>query len=77
MDFRLNAEDEQFRGEVRQFLAENWTGGEDDYDPSSPEAFHAQQRFQQKLAEHGWLTLAWPKEYGGMGASHLRQLVFQ
>jgi alkylation response protein AidB-like acyl-CoA dehydrogenase len=77
MDFRLSTEDEQFRSEVRQFLAENWTGEGSEYDPSSPEAFHAQQRFQQKLAARGWLTLAWPKEYGGLGASHLRQLVFQ
>ena len=26
--------------------------------------------------EHGWLTLAWPKEYGGLGASHIRQSIF-
>ncbi|HLZ72773.1 MAG TPA: acyl-CoA dehydrogenase family protein [Dehalococcoidia bacterium] len=77
MDFRLSAEDEGFRGEVRRFLGENWSGEASGYDPSSPAAFQAQQRFQQKLAEHGWLTLAWPKAYGGMGASHLRQLVFQ
>ncbi len=77
MDFRLNAEDERFRGEVRRFLADHWTGEANGYEASNEDAFHAQQRFQRTLAERGWLTLAWPQEYGGMGASHLRQLVFQ
>ena len=32
--------------------------------------------FIKKLAERGWLTLAWPKEWGGQGASHMMQLVY-
>ncbi|MCS7296576.1 MAG: acyl-CoA dehydrogenase family protein, partial [Dehalococcoidia bacterium] len=32
--------------------------------------------FQRKLAERGWLAMAWPKEYGGGGASHMHQLVY-
>jgi alkylation response protein AidB-like acyl-CoA dehydrogenase len=77
MDFRLPAEDEQFRDEVRSFLAANWSGDDNGFEASSEEVFQAQQQFQRQLAARGWLTLAWPKEYGGMGASHLRQLVFQ
>ncbi|MBI2710750.1 MAG: acyl-CoA dehydrogenase family protein, partial [Actinobacteria bacterium] len=77
MEFRLAAADEQFRGEVRAFLKDAWSDGGDGFEPASVEAFQAERRFQQKLAERGWLTLAWPKEYGGMGANHLQQLVFQ
>ncbi|MFN8555916.1 MAG: acyl-CoA dehydrogenase family protein [Dehalococcoidia bacterium] len=32
--------------------------------------------FPKKLAKKGWLTMAWPKEYGGMGADHMLQLIF-
>ena len=32
--------------------------------------------FQKKLSEKDWLAMAWPKEYGGAGASHMRQLVY-
>ena len=32
--------------------------------------------FQQKLAKKGWLAMAWPEEYGGGGASHMQQLVY-
>jgi len=77
MDFRLSVEDEQFRGEVRRFVEANWSGDEAGFEASSLEVYQAQRRFQSKLAAQGWLTLAWPKEYGGMSASHIRQMVFQ
>jgi alkylation response protein AidB-like acyl-CoA dehydrogenase len=31
---------------------------------------------RKKLADKGWLTLAWPTEYGGQGASFMKQVVF-
>ena len=31
---------------------------------------------RKKLADKGWLTLAWPEEYGGAGASHMMQVIF-
>jgi len=34
------------------------------------------QAFQKKLAERGWLAMAWPKEYGGGSASHMHQVVY-
>jgi alkylation response protein AidB-like acyl-CoA dehydrogenase len=37
-------------------------------------AFYLQ--FIKKLAGKGWLTLAWPQEWGGLGASHMQQLVY-
>ena len=69
MRFRLDPGVEAFRAEVRKFLAEEWDGQGDASGPASL-------AFQSRLAERGWLTLAWPKEYGGAGASHLEQLVY-
>ena len=31
---------------------------------------------RKKLAEKGWLTMAWPEEYGGQSASHMMQVIF-
>jgi alkylation response protein AidB-like acyl-CoA dehydrogenase len=79
MDFRLSAEDATFRQEVRAFLREELGP---DWEPSTgretvtPEQWAFARAFTKKLAERGWLTLAWPKEYGGAGASHTRQLVY-
>src|SRR5207302_5763058 len=44
---------------------------------SSEELFRLQRPLQRKLAERGWLTLAWPEAYGGPAASHIRQTIFQ
>jgi alkylation response protein AidB-like acyl-CoA dehydrogenase len=78
MDFRFAPEDEAFRQEVRTFVQTHWgmgdtVGGiaaEDD------ETWARGREFDKRLAERGWLTLAWPKEYGGQAASHIRQLIF-
>lgn len=64
MDFRFTPEQEVFRGEVRSFIKEEW--------PPKP----GDQSFAKKLAKKGWLTMSWPKEYGGQAASHIQQLVY-
>jgi alkylation response protein AidB-like acyl-CoA dehydrogenase len=33
-------------------------------------------RMMKKLAERKWLAMAWPKEYGGLDASHMQQMLF-
>ena len=79
MKFTMSAEDEGFRQEVRSFLGQelgaNWQGA-NQRESVSPEQWDFSRRFTRKLAGKGWLTLAWPTEYGGMGASHMRQLVY-
>jgi alkylation response protein AidB-like acyl-CoA dehydrogenase len=64
MEFRFSAEDEAFRQEVRAFIRAEL--------PKVREG----ESFTKKLAAKGWLTMSWPKEYGGQGAPHLRQLVY-
>ncbi|MBI4339772.1 MAG: acyl-CoA dehydrogenase family protein, partial [Chloroflexi bacterium] len=78
MDFKFTTEEEAFRQELRTFLKQelppDWEGeGEGGSDQEW--AFTLQMR--KKLAQKGWLTLAWPQEYGGAGASIMTQVVFR
>jgi alkylation response protein AidB-like acyl-CoA dehydrogenase len=34
------------------------------------------QAFRKKLAGRGWLTMGWPKDFGGAGASYMTQTVY-
>ena len=76
MEFRFSDEHEAFRGDVRRFIQENWE--EPPYVPGDAQVqFQAERAYQHKLAQHGWLTMAWPEEYGGRGASFIQQLIFR
>ena len=81
MDFRLTPEEESFRDEVRGFIRDelpaNWEGadpyGADD-EASSPGQLG--RKITKKLAERKWIAMAWPKEYGGLNAPHMQQLIY-
>lgn len=79
MDFRFSAEEERFREELRAFLRQelpaNWTV-ENDREELSDKAFAFSREFARKLAARGWLTMTWPREYGGRAAGPLMQLVY-
>ena len=76
MDFKLTTEQDAFRQEVRTFFAEEGPmpggGGFDLGD--DPERVRA---IEKKILARGWATMAWPKEYGGMGADAIMQLIFR
>lgn len=78
----FSTEDEAFRQEVREFyqreLPEDWAGGMADWGPSgeSERAREITSQIRKKLADMGWLTMAWPKAYGGQDAPITRQLIF-
>ncbi len=76
MDFTFSDEEEKFREEVREFLRQelpaDWDGGA--YGEEGAEEVGP--RITKKLAERKWLAMAWPKEYGGLGAPHMRQLIY-
>jgi alkylation response protein AidB-like acyl-CoA dehydrogenase len=72
--------DEDFRQEVRRWFAENPA-------PTAPQSTDvgsdmpsdyliAQRQWQKRLAEAGLAGIAWPKEFGGRGASAVQQLIF-
>ena len=75
MDFSFSDEDQAFREEVRAFLAEE-LGDRDIVRGGNMEAWKSYRQFIQKLAAKGWLTLAWPEEWGGQGATYMKQLVY-
>ena len=80
MRFKFEPEVESFRTEVREFIAKELPAPEDRPDGGvpgeGPEYKAYVQGFQRRLAEKKWLAMAWPKEYGGGGASHMHQLVY-
>ncbi len=75
MDFRFSEEDEAFRAEVHEFLQEEW--GDRRFDPESDDSWDEAVEFERKLGRKAWLTMAWPKAYGGGGANQIRQLIFR
>ena len=76
MDFEFSNEELSFRNELSAWLKEELANrpekGGDDADAEW--AFGLEMR--KKLADKGWLTMAWPEEYGGQGVSHMMQVVF-
>ncbi|MXX19234.1 MAG: acyl-CoA dehydrogenase [Dehalococcoidia bacterium] len=83
MRFTHESDVESFRDEVRQFIADELPSEEERQERALRGGFETVQEeydntmgFQKKLAERDWLAMAWPEEYGGGGASHMRQLVY-
>ncbi|MBE0415830.1 MAG: acyl-CoA dehydrogenase family protein [Dehalococcoidia bacterium] len=82
MDFRFTPEQEAAREEYDAFFdevmkeaPENWLGTlEDVYSTKEGNDFH--RRVARMLGEKGWLTMVWPKEYGGQEATRVAQLIF-
>ena len=78
MKFRFSEEDEAFRREVVDFIEAElpWDWRNYEVDSEEPAGLELVQQFKEKLADKGWLTRAWPTEYGGSEASHMQQLIF-
>jgi alkylation response protein AidB-like acyl-CoA dehydrogenase len=80
MDLRFGEREEALRAEVRAFLREALPPAESDtaamLGNRTEEDFEAAVAFNRALGERGWLAPAWPKEYGGLGASIYEQIVF-
>ncbi len=81
MKLSFSAEDEQFRNEVAEWMANNLCG---EFEPirfrGGPGDEHSfveeRKAWEQKLAEGGWTAIGWPKKYGGRGASIEQQVIF-
>ena len=78
MRYTFTQEDEEFRQELRDWIRneipvnfEKWHGVNEAGDD-----FEYGLKIRRKLAKKGWLTMAWPKEYGGQGASYMKQVIF-
>jgi alkylation response protein AidB-like acyl-CoA dehydrogenase len=79
MDFTFTQEEEAFRQEVRAFIKRELPS---DYVFEfmmvglETDKMDFTRSMAKKLAEKGWLTMAWPKEYGGQARSPMEQVVY-
>ncbi len=78
-EFEFTADEKAFRTEVESFIraelpgdwspdAGNEEGNGDDTDVAWA--------FTNKLAKKGWLAPAWPVQYGGLGLTHMKQMIY-
>jgi alkylation response protein AidB-like acyl-CoA dehydrogenase len=67
MDFRLSPDQESFLGEVRQFLERELTPEAVDEVASEERMGPNAKALLLKMAERGWLSLHWPKDFYGGG----------
>ena len=76
MDFEFSNQELSFRNELSTWLKDELANRPQDggNDADAEWAFGLEMR--KKLADKGWLTMAWPEEYGGQGVSHMMQVVF-
>jgi len=83
MDFSFTPEQEKLRQEFETFFTEEMKKAPPAYSSGGLEAmlgddegweFH--RHLARKLGEKGWLSLAWPKKYGGREASVIDQVIF-
>ncbi len=77
MDWRFTPEEEAFRQEVAAFadreLPPAVRAGHDAY---ADELFSATMEFRRKLGKKKWIGIGWPREYGGLGATIIMQMIF-
>ena len=76
MDFGWNEEELAFRERVRDFVHSNWGGGDPEEEGDEAGAWERMRAYQKEMGKQGWLTMAWPKEYGGQAASFMEQMIF-
>lgn len=82
MDFRFTPEQEALRREFEDFFTEEekkapdgWVDAfEDRYATDEGWAYH--RSVADKLAKKNWLSLPWPREYGGWELGHVEQAIF-
>jgi len=87
MEIRFSEKEQAFYDEVDEFLQKElppdwpeqpvvWPG---DYSPSgygTEENYRIALEFRAKVIEKGWLTISWPKEYGGKEYTTIEQAIF-
>ena len=76
MDFRFSESEEKFRGELTSWLNRELASRPGDDEDNSDSSWDFNLVMRKKMAEKGWLTMAWPEEYGGQSASHMMQVIF-
>ena len=78
---RFSPQDEEFRGRIRQWLAENlagrFAGLRGAGGPGREHEAHDERvAWNRHLAQAGWTCLGWPARYGGHDATFAQQVIF-
>lgn len=82
MDFHYTPEQEAFRLEVRHWLQANLPpelcvdDARDERVAPDRATFEKRRAWQRTMHAAGWVGIAWPKHYGGRGASLMEQVIF-
>jgi alkylation response protein AidB-like acyl-CoA dehydrogenase len=74
MDLHFSNEDEVFRAKVRDWLNDNIPKAKRQH--SGPEMRTFDLSWHRQQYDGGWAGVAWPVEYGGLGLSAVRQLIY-
>ena len=77
MEFLFSEQALAFEREVEDFLAVEWSPEVRRALDASPDRYVIEREFRRKLADKGWLTMSWPREYGGQERSYDEQYLFQ
>jgi alkylation response protein AidB-like acyl-CoA dehydrogenase len=81
MNFEFTDSEKALRTELRQFaqeeLPQGWVLGGYAEEYCTDYNFEVTKRISKKLAQKGWLTMAWPQEYGGTGATRTECLLYR
>jgi alkylation response protein AidB-like acyl-CoA dehydrogenase len=75
VDYEFGEDGDQLRLQLRELIADRIPPGYLGAFTDDPEDLAIAQRFCKELASRGLLTLSWPEEYGGRGASLWLQTV--
>ncbi len=81
MDLTYGKEDEAFRRELRAWLRKHLpkrggdADGNEDMSYNDPRRIAAAKAWQRTLYKAGYVAIGWPKEFGGQGASVVRQTI--
>ncbi len=83
MDFRLTKEEEVYKQEFIEFFEKEMKNAPSEFGNGGIEGIYATDEgfafhkyMAKKLGERKWLSLGWPKEFGGLEASIMVQLLF-
>tara|TARA_R110002124_G_scaffold153244_1_gene320248 strand:- start:41752 stop:42951 length:1200 start_codon:yes stop_codon:yes gene_type:complete len=77
MDIELTKEDEAFRAEVRQFIAQKLPKELAERDTVGAAAERgALKNWQKVLYNKGWVAVNWPKQFGGTGWTPMQKHIF-
>jgi alkylation response protein AidB-like acyl-CoA dehydrogenase len=82
LDFRYTPEQQALRQEFDDFFREEMKSAPPELRSSMESLFEVESCWQfhkqlgKKLAAKGWISMAWPKEYGGRDAPLIEQFIF-